>query len=360
MRFALTDEQIEFRDAVRALLSDTCEPDHVRAAWADPVLAGGGPGGGDGRVRGAWDALGQMGVLGICVPEAHGGLGMTDEDLVPLLMEVGRAGLPDPVSSTAGVAVGVLRDHAPAGVAAEWLPRIAAGEVAVGVGFGPDADGGGAPTVAAAASVDVLMLFDRGEVHLVAPSAVDLTPLESVDGARHLCRVEWNPSDSTLIVGGAEGGSGDAGFVATNAAFDRAALGAAAMLVGLSHRMLDLTVLYASERQQFGVPIGSFQAVKHRLADASLAVEFAGPLVLRAANSVAAGDPDAAAHVSMAKAKASEAAKGAAAAALQVHGAIGYTVECDLHLFMKRAWALAVRYGDAEFHRRRLRTTLIG
>lgn len=360
MRFALTDEQLEFRDAVRALLSDTCEPDHVRAAWADPVLAGGGPGGGDGRVRGAWDALGQMGVLGICVPEAHGGLGMTDEDLVPLLIEVGRAGLPDPVSSTAGVAVGVLRDQAPSGVAAEWLPRIAAGEVAVGVGFGPDADGGGAPTVAAAASVDVLMLFDRGEVHLVAPSAVDLTPLESVDGARHLCRVEWNPSESTLIVGGPGGGSGDEGFVATNAAFDRAALGAAAMLVGLSHRMLDLTVLYASERQQFGVPIGSFQAVKHRLADASLAVEFAGPLVLRAANSIAVGDPDAAAHVSMAKAKASEAGKVAAAAALQVHGAIGYTVECDLHLFMKRVWALAVRYGDAEFHRRRLRTTLIG
>lgn len=354
MRFALSDEQIEFRDAVRALLADTCGPDDIRAAWADPVLAGGGPGGGDGRVPGAWAALGEMGVLGICVPEAHGGLGMTDEDLVPLLVEVGRAGLPDPVSSTAGVAVGVLRDHAPAGVAAEWLPRLAAGEVAVGVGFGPDRDGGGSPTVAAADSVDVFLLFDRGEAHLVAPSEVQLTPLDSVDGARHLARVAWTPSASTLVVGG------DDGFTATNVAFDRAALGAAAMLVGLSQRMLDMTVLYATERQQFGVPIGSFQAVKHHLADASLAVEFAQPLVLRAANSLALGDPDAAAHVSMAKAKASEAAKGAAAASLQVHGAIGYTVECDLHLYMKRAWALAVRYGDAEFHRRRIRAGLIG
>jgi alkylation response protein AidB-like acyl-CoA dehydrogenase len=363
VRFALTDEQIEFRDAVRGLLADTCEPDDVRAAWADPVLAGGGPGGGNGRVPAAWDALGQMGVLGICVPEVHGGLGMSDEDLVPLLVEVGRAGLPDPVSSTAGVAAGLLRDHAPSGVAAEWLPRLAAGEVAVGVGFGPDRDGGGTPTVAAASSVDVFVLFDRGEVHLVPPSAVDLAPLDSVDGARHLARVTWTPSEATRIVGGpgdGADGSGDAGFVATNAAFDRAALGAAAMLVGLSRRMLDLTVLYASERQQFGVPIGSFQAVKHRLTDASLAVEFAEPLVLRAANSLASGDDQAAAHVSMAKAKASEAARGAAAAALQVHGAIGYTVECDLHLYMKRAWALAVRYGDAEFHRRRLRATLIG
>ena len=357
MRFALTDEQIEFRDAVRALLADTCTPDDLRAAWSDPVLAGGGPGGGDGRVRAAWEALGQMGVLGICVPEAHGGLAMTDEDLVPLLVEVGRAGLPDPVSSTAGVAVGVLRDHAPAGLAAEWLPRLAAGEVAVGVGFGPDADGGGSPTVAAAASVDVFVLFDRGEVHLVAPSAVQLSPLESVDGARHLCRVDWTPSEATLVAGGALGTDG---FAATNSAFDRAALGAAAMLVGLSRRMLDLAVQYAGERQQFGVPIGSFQAVKHRLADASLAVEFAEPLVLRAANSLAAGSPDAPAHASMAKAKASDAAKAAAAAALQVHGAIGYTVEYDLHLYMKRAWALAVRYGDGEFHRRRLRATLIG
>jgi alkylation response protein AidB-like acyl-CoA dehydrogenase len=343
---------------VQGLLADTCGPDDIRAAWADPVLAGGGPGGGEGRVPAAGSALGEMGVLGICVPEAHGGLGMTDEDLVPLLIEVGRAGLPDPVSSTAGVAVGLLRDAAPAGIAGEWLPRISAGELAVGVGFGPDRDGGGSPTVAAASSVDVFLLFDRGEAHLVAPSAVQLTPLDSVDGARHLARVAWTPSESTLVVG--SGGGTEAGFAATNAAFDRAALGAAAMLVGLSQRMLDITVLYATERQQFGVPIGSFQAVKHHLTNASLAVEFAQPLVLRAANSLALGDPESAAHVSMAKAKASEAAKAAAATSLQVHGAIGYTVECDLHLYMKRAWALAVRYGDAEFHRRRIRSTLIG
>jgi alkylation response protein AidB-like acyl-CoA dehydrogenase len=354
VRFAPSDEQIEFSSAVRSLLADTCGPEDIRAAWSDPVQAGGGPGGGDGRVRGAWAALGEMGVLGIQVPEADGGLGMTDEDLVPLLVEVGRAGLPDPVSSTAGVAVGVLRDHAASGTAREWLPRIAAGEVAVGVGFGPDRDGGGSPTVAAAASVDVLLLFDRGEAHLVAPSAVALSPLESVDGARHLARVAWNPSESTLIAGG------DAGFAATNSAFDRAALGAAAMLVGLSRTMLDMTVAYATERHQFGVPIGSFQAVKHHLANASLAVEFVEPLVARAAYSMAHGDPDASTHVSMAKAKASEAAKAAGAASLQVHGAIGYTVECDLHLYLKRSWALAARYGDGEFHRRRIRSGLIG
>src|SRR6478735_6292735 len=115
MRFALTDEQIEFRDAVRALLADTCGPDDLRAAWADAEQAGGGPGGGNGRVPGAWSALGEMGVLGITVPEDQGGLGMTDEDLVPLLLEAGRAGLPDPLAATASVAVGVLRDVLDAG-----------------------------------------------------------------------------------------------------------------------------------------------------------------------------------------------------------------------------------------------------
>jgi alkylation response protein AidB-like acyl-CoA dehydrogenase len=353
MRFALSDDQIEFRDAVRSLLSHTCGPDAVRAAWADAELAGGGPGGGDGTVPAAWSALAEMGVLGICVAEEHGGLGMTDEDLVPLLVEAGRAGLPEPLSSTAGVAAGVLGRFAPRGTAAEWLPRVAAGEVRVGVGFGPDADAGGAPLVAQASACDAFCLFDRGEAHLVPAGSVELQGVESVDGARHLARVTWDPSPATLLVGG------DGGFRATNDAFDRAALGAAALLVGLSRRMLDMTVAYASERKQFGVPIGSFQAVKHQLADASLAVEFAEPLVMRAAHSLAGDDPETSVHVSMAKGKASTAAVGAARTALQVHGAIGYTVEFDLHLYMKRSWALAARYGDAAFHRRRVRNGVL-
>ena len=122
--------------------------------------------------------------------------------------------------------------------------------------------------------------------------------------------------------------------------------------------MLAMTVAYASERRQFGVPIGSFQAVKHQLADASLAVAFAAPLVLRAANSLAHGDPDAGLHVSMAKAKASSAARTAADASLQCHGAIGYTVEYDLHLFMKRAWALSAQAGGPDQHRARVRAAL--
>ncbi len=345
MRFAPTEDQIDFRDAVRGLLADTCPPDAVRAAWREQV--GEVPGGGDGRVRAAWDALAEMGVLGVMVPEGSGGLGLTDEDLVPLLVECGRAALPDPVSSTAYVAAGLLREN-PGRSTEALLARIAEGSATVLVGFP------GSPYLTAAETADVFLMCDRGEVHELTRSEVTLEPVTSVDGARALCRVEWEPSDRSVIVGGFDGSH------AVTRAFDRAALGAAAQLVGLGERMLDLTVGYAAERKQFGVAIGTFQAVKHHLADAALAVAFAQPLVLRAAYSLAQGDPDAPVHVSMAKARASAAALVAADASLQCHGAIGYTVEYDLHFFMKRAWALASRYGDADFHRDRVRSVLLG
>ena len=130
------------------------------------------------------------------------------------------------------------------------------------------------------------------------------------------------------------------------------------MLIGLGQAMLDLTVSYATERQQFGVPIGSFQAVKHHLADAALALEFARPAVWRAAWSVAHAEATRARDVSMAKAMASDAAELVGRKALQCHGAIGYTVEANLHLYLKRTWALARAWGDAAHHTDRVADAL--
>jgi alkylation response protein AidB-like acyl-CoA dehydrogenase len=134
---------------------------------------------------------------------------------------------------------------------------------------------------------------------------------------------------------------------------DLASLGAAAHLVGLGQRMLDLTVDYAKQREQFGVPIGSFQAVKHHLADALKELAFARPAVWRAG-----ADPTPV-HVSMAKAMASDAASFVARQALQCHGAIGYTVEYELHRFLKQTWALARAHGDAAWHRERIASALL-
>jgi hypothetical protein len=136
-------------------------------------------------------------------------------------------------------------------------------------------------------------------------------------------------------------------------------MGVGAVLVGVADRLIAMAAQYANERSQFGKPIGSFQAVKHQLADALVRVEFARPVVYRAAWSLAEGDPDAGLHASMAKAMASEAATVAARTALQVHGAIGYTWEHDLHLWMKRAWALAAAWGDAAAHRARVLDILL-
>jgi hypothetical protein len=142
------------------------------------------------------------------------------------------------------------------------------------------------------------------------------------------------------------------------AAYLRGVVGTAALLVGLSRRMLDLTVGYVRQREQFGVPIGSFQAVKHALASALLSLRFARPAVLAAGWALASETADAATYASAAKALASETALLVARTALQCHGAIGYTTEYDLHLFAKRAWATAPTWGSAEEHRRRIGTQL--
>ncbi|NDH11859.1 MAG: acyl-CoA dehydrogenase, partial [Actinobacteria bacterium] len=136
----------------------------------------------------------------------------------------------------------------------------------------------------------------------------------------------------------------------------RAALGTAAQCIGVARRLLEATVEYVGERHQFGKPVGSYQAVKHHLANVKIALDFAAPLVYRAAWSVAHDDDPVTRgrDVSMAKAQASEAVDLAARQALQCHGAIGYTFEYDLQLWLKRAWTLAATHGDVRFHRDRV------
>jgi alkylation response protein AidB-like acyl-CoA dehydrogenase len=305
VRFAFTDEQLELRDAVRDFLEKECPPSVVRDAWANAT----------GR-SGLWEQLGAMGVLGVLAPEGEGGLGGDFLDLVLLLEETGRAALPEPIVEHAAVALPALDDPGAAAV----------GGVTASVGLP------GSRLVPYADSADVVLLDDEA----FAPDALTLERCDSVDGSRRLFMVGWGP------------------FAMKGDWFDRGALGSAAQLLGLGQQLLDVTVEYAKQRHQFGAPIGSFQAVKHKLADVRLALEFAAPVVYRAAHSVAHGDPDRTVHVSMAKAYASDAALLAARHALQVHGAIGYSHEHDLHLWMKRSWALAATWGDSAWHRDRV------
>jgi len=313
VRFAWTDDQLAFRDAVRDLLAKECPPSVVRGAWDAPAGA---------LDRGVWASLDGMGVLSVLVPEVDGGLGLDECFLVPVLEEAGRAALPHPIVETAMVA-------APLGVTGRMVTTTL---------------GGSPPCLVDA---DAVIVADDGRLLLL--ETIDARPVETVDRARRTGDLVYSPTEATVL-------TDDPAAVA--AAFDRGVLGTAAQLVGLSRAMLATTVAYVAERRQFGVPIGSFQAVKHQLADALLAVEFAAPAVARAAATTAAGESTRTRDVSMAKALASDAAGRTGRAALQCHGAIGYTVEHDLHLYLKRSWALARSWGDRSFHADRVATAL--
>ena len=312
MRFGLDEDRIAFRDAARDLLARRCPPEAVRAAWSGPP---------DPR---PWQGLTEMGVLGLMVPESSGGLGLDETFLAPVIEEAGWAGLPQPLTATALVA-------APLGVAE---PVVAT-------------DLGG-PLVAGAGYAEAFLLAAGGSLRLYRRDEVEVEPVVTVDRARHCGRVRPTGPGAPVTDDPAEVGR----------AFDRGALGTAAELVGLARRMLDLAVAHVSERRQFGRPVGSFQAVKHHLAEARLQVHFAAPAVAYAAHALAQRLEDASRSASTAKWLAGRAAAVAGRAALQCHGAIGYTVEADLHLFLKRSWALARTWGDDDHHADRVAAAL--
>ena len=249
-----------------------------------------------------WSDLEAMGVTSALA------LGLDELVLVPVLEEAGRVALPGPLVETAllGAPLGIEGM-----VTAAWRDEPA-------------------PWAADAAAV---LVVDDDTVRVI--DAAEIETVDSVDPQRRLGRVH---------------GSGTVLDTDPALAFDRVVLGNSAFLLGLSWTMLDLAVAHVVDRHQFGVPVGSFQAVKHHLANARIAIEFAAPAVARAAWSVATDQPTRARDVSMAKALATDAGSVTGRAALQCHGAIGYTVEHDLHLYLKRSWALSRSWGDRTFH----------
>jgi len=327
MKLAPTQDQRDFARAVADVLDKECTPAALRLAA--------------GHSAPRWSLLAELGVLGVTVPENHGGLGLDERDLMPILVETGRVALPEALVEHV-VGVRLLRDLTSPSVADELLPACAAGRTTLGVGLPRE------PFVVAGESTSLLLLFAGEEMHAVEANAVALTPQPALDGSRRLAHVAWSPAPGTRVA------AGPAVVAAGERAADLAAFATGAQLVGLAYRLIDLAVQHAKVREQFGQPIGAFQAVKHRLADALLAVEFAAPVVARAAWSAALDVPTRSRDASMAKCFASEAADRAAHAALQVHGAIGYTDEHDVSLYLKRAWTLAAAYGDATTHRARV------
>lgn len=327
MRFAVSDEAAALRDAAADLLAGEVPAAVVRAGWSADGAAG--------PVAAAWRKLAGVGVVGTLVAEHRGGLGLDENALVPLLEAVGYSGLPVPAAETIAVAAPLLPEP--------LLPGVLNGGVLVAAQLG---DGALVPYATRANLIvlragTALRLYERGELAM--------QPQRTVDGSRALARVTRPAAGGRVL-------TDDPASLA--AAWQRGVLGTSALLTGLAGRLLELTVGYVRQRQQFGVPIGSFQAIKHALANALLALEFARPAVLAAGWAQAARAADAPMRTSAAKVLASDAAGLMARTAIQCHGAMGYTTEYDLHLFAKQVWALTPSWGSARWHRAELAETL--
>ncbi|GAA4888270.1 acyl-CoA dehydrogenase family protein [Ferrimonas pelagia] len=339
MDFTFNDDQLMFRDSVKAFLTNEMTPEHIRSLWDTD----------SGRSPEFWPKLAELGLTAMTVPEQYGGLGMNALDFVLLAQECGYAAMPGVLVETALVAIPLIAelDDAHEGFKQDWLPQIAEGSARVAVAH-PDN-----LLVADAHMADLLLLAHNGEVHGVPAVDVTLEANPSVDPSRRLFSVQWTPSDATKLA------DAETGALLWQNAFNRGALGVAAQQLGLAKRMMDVTVDYTYERKQFGKPVGSFQAVKHMMADVAVKVEFARPPLIKAAYDIANGEASAALAVSHAKLVASEAVRAAAKNGIQAHGAMGYTWEVDLQIFMKAGWAMDASYGDQGTHKVRIKSAIL-
>ncbi|KTE04244.1 acyl-CoA dehydrogenase [Sphingopyxis sp. H038] len=325
MDFIITEDQATLTQGVRDYLAGVHGPELLRALDTSDSR----------RSADVWRGLVEMGLPGLLVPEARGGLGLSLLDAVLIAAELGRAGVAEPLADTALVAAPLL---AKAGGQDALLGAIAAGEAKVALQHPVN------PWVADLEDASHILSVKNGALLLTERSG-DSELLDSVDPLRRLY--------APVAASGVDVGSADA-------LLDHAALIAAAQLVGVADAMLEQATDYAKNRSQFGQPIGSFQAVKHHLATAVVKIEFAKPVIQRAAVALAEGTASASVHVSHAKLAAADAAWAMSETAIQTHGAMGYTYEVDLHFWMKRAWALAGAWGDRAFHLARIDAAVIG
>jgi alkylation response protein AidB-like acyl-CoA dehydrogenase len=313
--FDVDAQQRDFAASIDAALAAADVPHAVRA-WADGDTAPG---------RKVWAQLADLGVTALAVPERYDGLDAHPVDLVVAMERLGRWCVPGPVAESIAVAPVLLAEED------ERCASLASGELIATVVLWPqvpralDADAAG--LVLAAEENGWVSEAHVGDRH------------ESVDPSRHLF-------DAQAVC--------EAWQADVARAYEFGALATAAQLVGAGQALLDMAVEYAKQRTQFGRVIGSYQAIKHKLADVHIALELARPLVYGAALSLADQSPDTARDVSAAKAAASDAALLAARSALQTHGAIGFTAEHDLSLWLLRVQALRSAWGDPAAHRRRV------
>ncbi len=373
MNLSFNEEQEALRESARSFLSENSTSEQVRAAMETEF----------GYDANLWRRIGaELGWSAVVTPEEYGGLGLGPIELVALMEEMGAALLCSPFLSSVCFAGGAILAGGSDAQKEELLPGIASGEMVATVAFTErngrwdasgietiaEADGGdfvlsGTKTfVPDGVAAGLLLIAARrsgsiGEegvslfvVRADAPG-LDRRALPTVDQTRHQAEIVLQdvrvPASSLLGVEGE-------GWPILSCALDGALIGVAAEQLGGAQRCLDMTVAYAKERVQFGRPIGSFQAIKHKCADMLVLVESARSAVYYAAAAQAEGDPELPVLASLAKAYCSDAYFRCAAESIQIHGGVGFTWEYDVHLYFKRAKSSETFLGDAPFHRERI------
>jgi alkylation response protein AidB-like acyl-CoA dehydrogenase len=363
MDFAFSSDQQLLKNSARAFLDEHCKPATVRASWDDPR--------GDNEAM--WKEMAQLGWLGLPLPEAHGGSGLGMVETAILLEEMGHAACPGPYVPTILGATA----FAEAGTDAQkkrWLPAVATGAARATIAFldgdldwSPDAVTTRARRTARgfrltgekrfvpwAHVADVMLVpartADGVTLFAVEPSAagLELSPVAGMDLATRWVHVRF---DAVPVAADAVVGTVGQAAPLLAGLLRRGAVGAAAELLGASRRCLEMAVGYAKVREQFGQPIGSFQAIRHKCAEMLVEVENSHSATYYAAWALDAGSEDHVLAASVAKAYVSDAARKVCGESIQVHGGIGFTWEYDLHLYFKRAKALEAMYGDADYHR---------
>jgi alkylation response protein AidB-like acyl-CoA dehydrogenase len=369
MRLGVTEEVQELRDSVRRFLADRAPISRVRELMETE----------DGIDRAVWEQAGaQLGLLGLAIPEEYGGAGFSFAEQAIVLEELGAALYSGPYLASGVLAATALLASPDEGARRDLLPAIASGEVIATVAFTED-DGSWDPAAARLAAVKAgdswrldghkSFVLDGGAAGLVLALAVadgrlslfavdggaaGLTrvTLPTLDQTRKLARLEFDGVPARLI-----GSPGDAAAVMDHV-LNVAAIALAAEQLGGAQRALDMTVEYTKVRHQFGRPIGSFQGLKHRLADLLLEVESLRSAVTYAASAVAEDSPEVPVLAPLVKAYASDTYFHVTAETIQMHGGIGFTWEHDAHLYFKRAKSSELFLGDASYHRERLATRI--
>jgi alkylation response protein AidB-like acyl-CoA dehydrogenase len=365
--FAFSEEQEELRQTVRRFLDDKSPSSEVRRLMETT----------EGYDEGVWKQMAQeLGLQSLHLPEAHGGQGFTFVELGIVLEEMGRVLLCAPYFSTVVLAANAIINAGTEDDQAALLPGIASGETIAALAFTEPNGRWDAAGITMEATKEgdgyvldgtKMFVIDGHVANLIVVVArtagtsgeegisfftvegdapgLTRTPLATMDQTRKQAKLEFSGVQAKPL------GAPGAGWAALSKTLDQAAVGLSNEMVGGAQRVLDMSVEYAKVRVQFGRPIGSFQAIKHKCADMLLEVESAKSAAYYAAWAAGEDNDELPVVASLAKAYCSDAYFHAAAENIQIHGGIGFTWEHDAHLYFKRAKSSEILLGDATYHR---------